>query len=151
MTTNYYFRNMGPNTRWLLEPDTSSGAVQSIDNYDITGDGVKDLIIGKVYKWFSFPYTEKSPFEDFKLFWLTLTLVRDVWYLTLWTDWQFSPALLGLIHFGPCTIRLNTIWPVNYWLLTFGTEWCISLSQFGPVMLWACASWPKTNWAMKKK
>ena len=49
---------MGPNTRWLLEPDTSSGAVQSIDNYDITGDGVKDLIIGKVYKWFSFPYTE---------------------------------------------------------------------------------------------
>ena len=51
---------MGPNTRWLLEPDTSSGAVQSIDNYDITGDGVKDLIIGKVYKWLSFTYTEKS-------------------------------------------------------------------------------------------
>ena len=69
MTTYYYFRNMGPNTRWLLEPDTSSGAVQSIDNYDITGDGVKDLIIGRVYKWFSFPYTQKSPFEDFKLFW----------------------------------------------------------------------------------
>ena len=38
---------MGPNTRWLLEPETSSGAVQSIDNYDITGDGVKDLIIGR--------------------------------------------------------------------------------------------------------
>ena len=56
MTTYYYFRNMGPNTRWLLEPDTSSGAVQSIDNYDITGDGVKDLIIGKVYKWYSFLY-----------------------------------------------------------------------------------------------
>jgi hypothetical protein len=63
---------MGPNTRWLLEPDTSSGAVQSIDNYDITGDGVKDLIIGKVYKWFSFPYTEKSPFKDLKLFWQDL-------------------------------------------------------------------------------
>ena len=41
---------MGPNTRWLLEPETSSGAVQSIDNYDITGDGVKDLIIGKAIK-----------------------------------------------------------------------------------------------------
>ena len=40
-------RNMGPNTRWLLEPETSSGAVQSIDNYDITGDGIKDLIIGR--------------------------------------------------------------------------------------------------------
>ena len=38
---------MGPNTRWLLEPETSSGAVQSIDNYDMTGDGVKDLIIGR--------------------------------------------------------------------------------------------------------
>ena len=42
-----HFRNLGPNTRWLLEPDTSSGAVQSIDNYDITGDGVKDLIVGR--------------------------------------------------------------------------------------------------------
>ena len=49
MNTYHHFRN-SPNTRWLLEPDTSSGAVQSIDNYDITGDGVKDLIIGKVYK-----------------------------------------------------------------------------------------------------
>ena len=38
---------MGPNTRWLLEPETSCGAVQSIDNYDITGDGVKDLIVGR--------------------------------------------------------------------------------------------------------
>lgn len=38
---------MGPNTRWLLEPETSSGAVQSMDNYDITGDGVKDLIVGR--------------------------------------------------------------------------------------------------------
>ena len=42
-----FFRNSGPNTRWLLEPDTSSGSVQTIDNYDITGDGVKDLIIGR--------------------------------------------------------------------------------------------------------
>jgi hypothetical protein len=41
------FRNMGPNTRWLLEPENSTGVIQSMDNYDITGDGVKDLIIGR--------------------------------------------------------------------------------------------------------
>jgi len=28
---------MGPNTRWLLEAEHSTGSVQSIDNYDITG------------------------------------------------------------------------------------------------------------------
>ena len=38
---------MGPNTRWLLEAEHSTGSVQSIDNYDITGDGIKDLIIGR--------------------------------------------------------------------------------------------------------
>ena len=56
-----------PQTHWLIDPATSStgvfgvhgvtkganpltpstGSVQSIDNYDITGDGVKDLIVGK--------------------------------------------------------------------------------------------------------
>jgi len=54
-----------PQTHWLIDPATSptggfamiggsksplvpsTGIVQAIDNYDITGDGVKDLIIGK--------------------------------------------------------------------------------------------------------
>ncbi len=40
-------RSQGPNTRWLLEPENSTGVIQSMDNYDITGDGVKDLIIGR--------------------------------------------------------------------------------------------------------
>ena len=38
---------MGPATRWLLNPETTAGAVQSLDNYDISGDGVKDLIVGR--------------------------------------------------------------------------------------------------------
>ena len=38
---------MGPETRWLLNPETTAGAVQSLDNYDISGDGVKDLIVGR--------------------------------------------------------------------------------------------------------
>ena len=38
---------MGPATRWLLNPETTSGTVQSLDDYDITGDGVKDLIVGR--------------------------------------------------------------------------------------------------------
>lgn len=37
----------GAQHHWLLRNDNSSGAVQTIDNYDITGDGVKDLIIGR--------------------------------------------------------------------------------------------------------
>ena len=32
---------------WVLERDGMYGSVQCIDNYDITGDGVKDLIVGK--------------------------------------------------------------------------------------------------------
>ena len=55
-----------PQTHWLIDPATPSGGggfglnnstktplvpspgiVQAIDNYDITGDGVKDLIVGK--------------------------------------------------------------------------------------------------------
>ena len=32
---------------WTLEKDGAYGAVQCLDNYDITGDGVKDLIVGK--------------------------------------------------------------------------------------------------------
>ena len=40
-------RTMGPETRWLLNPETTAGAVQSLDNYDISGDGVKDLIVGR--------------------------------------------------------------------------------------------------------
>ena len=53
-----------PHTHWLIDPSsndtnpfssvkgafhssTSHGAVQDMDNYDITGDGVKDLIVGK--------------------------------------------------------------------------------------------------------
>ena len=57
-----------PQTHWLIDPGAtstggvfglmgknkasnalmaSSGIVQAIDNYDITGDGVKDLIVGK--------------------------------------------------------------------------------------------------------
>ena len=43
----YHSRSSGPNTRWLLETEHSTGSVQSIDNYDITGDGIKDLIIGR--------------------------------------------------------------------------------------------------------
>ena len=37
----------GPQMHWLLEKDGVHGAVQCLDNYDITGDGVKDLIVGK--------------------------------------------------------------------------------------------------------
>ena len=37
----------GPHTHWLLETDGSYGAIQCMDNYDITGDGVRDLIIGR--------------------------------------------------------------------------------------------------------
>ena len=37
----------GPNTKWLLEQDGSYGAIQGMDNYDITGDGVRDLIVGR--------------------------------------------------------------------------------------------------------
>ena len=47
------------------------------------------------------------------------TLARDFWYLTLWTDRQVSPARLSPIHFGPCTLRLKTFWPVTFWLLPF--------------------------------
>ena len=54
-----------PQTHWLIDPanastsafgtlgatksplQPSTGIVQAIDNYDITGDGVKDLIVGK--------------------------------------------------------------------------------------------------------
>ena len=57
-----------PQTHWLIDPanttnsngggfglggstktpfNASTGIVQTIDNYDITGDGVKDLIVGK--------------------------------------------------------------------------------------------------------
>ena len=37
----------GPQLHWLLEKEGMYGAVQCLDNYDITGDGVKDLIVGK--------------------------------------------------------------------------------------------------------
>ena len=55
-----------PQTHWLVDPANmptgggfgitggskpnltpSTGIVQALDNYDITGDGVKDLIVGK--------------------------------------------------------------------------------------------------------
>ena len=36
-----------PNTQWLLEKEGVYSAVQCLDNYDVTGDGVKDLIVGR--------------------------------------------------------------------------------------------------------
>ena len=40
----------GPNSQWLLEGGMGSGsgaAVQCLDNFDITGDGVRDLLVGR--------------------------------------------------------------------------------------------------------
>ena len=39
----------GPVTQWLIEKDNgmAQGSVQTIDNYDITGDGVRDLLVGR--------------------------------------------------------------------------------------------------------
>ncbi len=36
-----------PNSRWLVERDGVSSAIQCIDNYDVSGDGVRDLIVGR--------------------------------------------------------------------------------------------------------
>jgi len=32
---------------WLLEREGVTSAVQTMDNYDVTGDGVRDLIVGR--------------------------------------------------------------------------------------------------------
>ncbi len=37
----------GPHTSWLLERDGVHSAVQCMDNYDVTADGVRDLIVGR--------------------------------------------------------------------------------------------------------
>ena len=40
----------GPNTKWLLEPSHSQaggGSVTCLDNYDVSGDGIRDLIVGR--------------------------------------------------------------------------------------------------------
>ncbi len=37
----------GPHAQWLLERDGVHSAVLCMDNYDITADGVRDLIVGR--------------------------------------------------------------------------------------------------------
>ena len=37
----------GPETGWLLESNTSQAGVDCMDNYDVTGDGVRDLILAR--------------------------------------------------------------------------------------------------------
>jgi hypothetical protein len=41
------FDRKGPQTHWLIEREGAYGAILSMDNYDITGDGVRDLIVGR--------------------------------------------------------------------------------------------------------
>eukprot|EP00095_Tigriopus_kingsejongensis_P011869 maker-scaffold180_size281610-snap-gene-0.36 protein:Tk11869 transcript:maker-scaffold180_size281610-snap-gene-0.36-mRNA-1 annotation:"bardet-biedl syndrome 7 protein homolog" len=41
------FNRQGPQTHWLIDKESSQGAVLAMDNYDITGDGVKDLLVGR--------------------------------------------------------------------------------------------------------
>ena len=36
-----------PSHRWELANDKRNGGILCVDNYDITGDGVLDLIIGR--------------------------------------------------------------------------------------------------------
>ncbi len=40
----------GPHAQWLLEREGVHSAIQCIDNFDVTGDGVRDLIIGRWFK-----------------------------------------------------------------------------------------------------
>ena len=37
----------GPEAGWVMESDKSFAGVQCLDNYDITGDGVRDLIVAR--------------------------------------------------------------------------------------------------------
>jgi Bardet-Biedl syndrome 7 protein len=40
-------RQMGPQSQWVLEREGHYGTIQCLDNYDITGDGVRELIVGR--------------------------------------------------------------------------------------------------------
>ena len=37
----------GPETGWVMETDKSYAGVTCLDNYDVTGDGVRDLIVAR--------------------------------------------------------------------------------------------------------
>ena len=37
----------GPDAGWVMEKDGSYAGVQCLDNFDITGDGVRDLIVAR--------------------------------------------------------------------------------------------------------
>ena len=37
----------GPEAGWVMEQDKSTAGVSCLDNYDVTGDGVRDLIVAR--------------------------------------------------------------------------------------------------------
>ena len=42
-----YVPRSGPEAGWVMESDQTYAGVQCLDNYDVTGDGVRDLIVAR--------------------------------------------------------------------------------------------------------